>query len=132
MIRRPGRPGCRRRTDRFETIDAFDRELVKFVVNWAPYGRPPEDEVLPRFGVSSDHLDQRVYDIAAAGLARNLCIDDRVLLLRALALLGDVPGTAATPQPRRHRAGVRPRRRGGAEHHSAGTYDECEKSWSTL
>ena len=131
MIRRPRRNECRRRTNRFETIDAFDRELVKFVVNWAPYGRPPEDEVLPRFGVSSDHLDQRVCDIAAAGLARNLCIDDRALLLRALALL-DAAGTAAIPQPRRHQAGVRPRRRGAAEQDGARPYDACETSWSTL
>jgi hypothetical protein len=41
----------------------------------------------PRFGITSDCLGQRIRDIAAAGPTRNLRADDRVLLLRALALL---------------------------------------------
>jgi hypothetical protein len=89
-----------------ETIDVFDRELVIFVLNWAPYGPPPEDEVLPRFGISSNRLGQRIRDIAAAGLARNLRADDRQLLLRALALINSATNPrpdnqkAATPHPR--------------------------------
>lgn len=72
-------------SNRVESIDLFDRELLKFVLNWAPYGGPPDDEVLPRFGIHSDQLCRRVQEIVHAGLARNVHIRDRILLIRALA-----------------------------------------------
>jgi hypothetical protein len=64
---------------RIESIDPFDRELLRFVLNWAPYGGPP-DEVLPRFGIRSSHLHVRVDEIIRAGLERNLRIADRIFL----------------------------------------------------
>ena len=85
-IRRLGIGPRRVTTKRVESIDLFDRELLKFVLNWAPYGGPPDDEVLPRFGIQSDQLRRRVHEIVHAGLARNVHIDDRILLLRAWAI----------------------------------------------
>jgi hypothetical protein len=113
-----------------ETLDAFDRDLVKMVLEWAPYGRPPEDEVLPRFGISVDRLDQRAREIALAGFARNLCIDDRVLLIQVLALLNPA-GSAGDQGLRRHRPVPGS---GGGEAETVtepGALNIGEKSWST-
>jgi hypothetical protein len=68
-------------------IDSFDRELVAYVVSWAPFGGPPVEEILPRFGLSSDSLDQRIHQIVTDNRERNLVMEDRVLLLRARALV---------------------------------------------
>jgi hypothetical protein len=64
-------------------MDQFDREIVEFVAAWAPYGGPPEDEVLPRFGMSADRLRNRLRQIVVEARNTTLTSDDRRLVLQA-------------------------------------------------
>lgn len=66
-------------------IDAFERELIDYIVLWAPYGGPPADEILPRFGILNSELPDRVLEIVSRTLHDALPAADRVLLIRALA-----------------------------------------------
>jgi hypothetical protein len=70
-----------------EQLDAVDRELLTFFLSWRPYGRPPAEDILPRFGFLSDELEPRVRAVVMANRDRNLHTDDRVPLLRVLATL---------------------------------------------
>lgn len=40
-------------------MDWFDRRIVQYMLRWQPFGGPPEDEVLPRFGMSLPQLNRR-------------------------------------------------------------------------
>ena len=40
-------------------MDWFDRRIVQYVLHWQPFGGPPEEEVLPRFGMSLPQLNRR-------------------------------------------------------------------------
>lgn len=66
-------------------IDEFDRSIIEFVVLWSPYGGPPHDEILPRFGILSCELPARVREIAYCGLRLNVPASDRALLVKALS-----------------------------------------------
>jgi hypothetical protein len=72
---------------RADPMDPFDRDLITFVIRWAPYGGPPRDEVLPAFGISANRLEERVLAIVRCYWMRNLAAEDRSLLLDAAALL---------------------------------------------
>jgi hypothetical protein len=50
--------------------DRFAHDIVTFMRNWAPYGGPPADEVLPEFGLTREQLVQRYHDILATAAAR--------------------------------------------------------------
>ena len=67
-------------------VDQFDLEIVEFVLCWAPYGGPPEDECVPRFGMPPDRLRSRFRDIVRNGLRRHLDADSKALLERAAKL----------------------------------------------
>lgn len=49
----------RRRT----SVDDFEWDVVAFVLSWAPYGGPREDEVLPRFGMTRAGIEKRFADV---------------------------------------------------------------------
>lgn len=53
-----------------ERIDRFDWEIMAFVVQWAPYGGPSEDEVLPRFGMTGEQLKARFTAVVTALMSR--------------------------------------------------------------
>lgn len=50
--------------------DRFAHDIVTFMRNWAPYGGPPDDEVLPEFGLSREQLVHRYRHIVAAEALR--------------------------------------------------------------
>jgi hypothetical protein len=50
--------------------DRFAHDIVTFMRNWAPYGGPPADEVLPEFGLTREQLVTRYHEIMAAAAAR--------------------------------------------------------------
>ena len=50
--------------------DRFAHDIVTFMRNWAPYGGPPADEVLPEFGLTREQLVTRYQEIMAAAAAR--------------------------------------------------------------
>lgn len=64
-------------------LDAFEREILEFLVTWLPYGGPPVEETLPRFGIHADDFSVRVCEIVAAGLSRGPGGRDAVLLHRS-------------------------------------------------
>ncbi|QNJ94776.1 hypothetical protein HZU40_11305 [Mycolicibacterium fluoranthenivorans] len=71
--------------DRRPKLDNFDRSLLNFVIQWRPYGLPPDEESLPLFGIRERDLPQRIHTIASAWLHRDISLMDRVQIVRALA-----------------------------------------------
>ncbi|BBY78519.1 hypothetical protein MPRF_54180 [Mycolicibacterium parafortuitum] len=53
-----------------EMADRFAHDIVAFMRSWAPYGGPPDDEVLPEFGMTRDQLIQRYRQIIDAEIAQ--------------------------------------------------------------
>lgn len=47
-------------------VDRFDWEIITFVVRWAPYGGPKEDDVMPTFGMTCEELQKRFTAIVSA------------------------------------------------------------------
>lgn len=66
-------------------MDRFDREILEFVLAWAPYGGACNEEAFPEFGMSARELRNRFSQIltATAGRPVRLSDDDRQLLDRA-------------------------------------------------
>jgi hypothetical protein len=44
-------------------IDDFEWDIVAFVVQWAPYGGPSEEDSLPRFGMTCAQLHVRFAEV---------------------------------------------------------------------
>lgn len=66
-------------------MDSFERLLLKFVLAWAPYGGPREDDVWLEFGMTAEQLCSRFARIVC-GLVprvRALSAADRCLLEQA-------------------------------------------------
>jgi hypothetical protein len=70
-------------------MDSFDRCIVQFVLAWAPYGGPREDDVWPQFGMTAEQLRSRFNQIVAdlVPRVRSLPAPDRRLLERACVYL---------------------------------------------
>jgi hypothetical protein len=52
-------------------MDRFEQEILSFMRSWAPYGGPPPDEeILPEFGMTREQLIDRFHQILAAQNAR--------------------------------------------------------------
>jgi hypothetical protein len=56
----------RQGTDRASSLDDFDRAIIKFVIQWAPYGGPSDEDLFPRFGLTRDRLFARIESIIRA------------------------------------------------------------------
>lgn len=80
-------------------IDSFEREMLTFALYWMPYGGPPDDEVYPRFGVTSRELLRRVFSILADRTTfRNSSAADRTLMTRVAIAVGSTPESGAPPR----------------------------------
>lgn len=103
----PARTATVNRRDR-SSVDSFDWEIIRFLVSWAPYGKPDDEDVLPRFGISYQLLILRFADVVRtlSATAHRLNHQERQLLTRAHELL---PQVAAAP-PGVHDADPSPRR----------------------
>lgn len=79
-------------------VHEFDWELLEFVIRWQPYGGPPEDETLVRFGMAHSRLHARFREIVAEITAGcdELSAERESLLLRARALIPSI-GNPALP-----------------------------------
>jgi hypothetical protein len=62
------------------TLDRFDLEIVEFMLTWAPYGGPTEQECMPLFGMTPARLEIRFRTIVRTGQRRWLSEDDYALL----------------------------------------------------
>lgn len=71
-------------------VDRFDWEIVTYVVKWAPYGGPREDDVMPTFGMTCQELGKRFNVIVNSLInSESLLVTRRQheLLKRAVELL---------------------------------------------
>ena len=70
-------------------VDRFDWEVVAFMVSWAPYGGPSEDDVLPAFGMTCSQLEERfalIVDALSARRRLRLTLSQHQLFMRAVEL----------------------------------------------
>lgn len=92
-------------------LDRFDRDLLTFILSWAPYGGPPNDECFVQFGMDVERVRERCMQVVCTARPSNFGDADHSLLLRASRLL---LGPPARPAPRpvvRMAPKVVPRRR---------------------
>jgi hypothetical protein len=73
--------------DSLYRLDEYERDILRYVLCWAPYGGPPVDDIMPRFGISSRELRPRIRDIAFCALVGRLEPEDHSLILQVLELL---------------------------------------------
>lgn len=68
-------------------LDWFDRKIIEFILAWAPYDGPTDDETFPEFGMSTADLKARFVEIISMQtlLEHVMGSDDRALLQRAQA-----------------------------------------------
>jgi hypothetical protein len=64
-------------------LERFDRDLLTFVLSWAPYGGPPEDECLIQFGMSANRVRQRCHELICTARPHDYEAPESQLLLRA-------------------------------------------------
>jgi hypothetical protein len=66
-------------------MDAFDRSILRFVSDWAPYGGPNDDAATREFGLSADSVLTHFSAIITAAVCetRQYGAADRELLRRA-------------------------------------------------
>lgn len=71
-------------------IDAFHWDIVAFVLSWAPYGGPGDEESLPCFGMTAAQLQARFADVISklgASPPPNLSDPQRELVKQGQQLL---------------------------------------------
>jgi hypothetical protein len=102
-------------------MDAFDRHLVQFVVTWAPFGGPADEDTYPRFGLRGRKLWNRFNRIVAnaESLLPELGEDDAELIEQARAIIGPHHLDDPTQSGQRNSGGhaVRPTPHHRAPHH---------------
>jgi hypothetical protein len=117
----PRRSGTlNRRKSGKRQLDRFDRDLLAFILSWAPYGGPPENECFVEFGMSSERVRERCMEVVCAARPVEYGETECSLLLRGARLLGPVQresrsmAPVATPKVRRfaRRAASESNRRG--------------------
>ena len=69
-------------------LDWFDREIVRYVLLWAPHGEGRDEDVYPTFGMTVDQLIDRFHRIIETSVPRlgRLAKSDRELLDKARQL----------------------------------------------
>ena len=69
-------------------LDWFDREIVRYVLLWAPHGEGRDEDVYPTFGMTVEQLIDRFHRIIETSVSRLGCLarSDRELLDKARQL----------------------------------------------
>ena len=75
-------------------LDAFECAMIQFLLSWAPYGDPPEEDCLPLFGKTVTALKAEVR--ALVRTPRRCSSRDRTLLMRVAMMLGPAPDQPPT------------------------------------
>lgn len=88
------------------SMDRFDRHIVEFVLKWAPYGWPPENETFIEFGLHAEELQKRFWSILRAMRTQVRSLDnfDRNLLARACTFGPSSCHPSLGPADQRHDA----------------------------
>ena len=76
-------------------MDPFDRQIVQFVVRWAPFGGPPDEDILPGFGLTPVELRQRFRQIVAEMTSPETTLSDEDTALLAKARRATFPARRA-------------------------------------
>ena len=69
-------------------LDSFERAMIEFVLSWAPYGDPPEEDCLPLFGKTVPALKAEIRELVAT--PRCCSSDSRTLLMRVARVIESV------------------------------------------
>jgi hypothetical protein len=79
-------------------LDRFDRDLLTFMLSWAPYGGPPNDKCFVEFGMDAERVRERCMQVVCTARPANFGDTEHSLLLRASRLLlGPQARPAARP-----------------------------------
>ncbi|OBG86238.1 hypothetical protein A5699_22040 [Mycobacterium sp. E802] len=81
-------------------IDRFDWEIIEFVVSWANYGGPRDEDTFPLFGMDAQRLLVRFSNVVLrlrAGCDAALTLEQYKLLRRAASLNADLNRQGQTP-----------------------------------
>jgi hypothetical protein len=60
-------------------MDRFDREIIVFTLQWLPFGRPPDEDIFPRFGMSWEQLWARIEDVL---VEQRTAVEQRAVAIR--------------------------------------------------
>jgi uncharacterized protein DUF3263 len=75
------------------SLDAFDRAMIEFAVQWEPYGGPREEDIFPQFGLTLDRLFARIESIIDAHNVLHMTSPaDRQLIQSAVRVLASYRG----------------------------------------
>jgi hypothetical protein len=81
-------------------LERFDRDLLTFVLSWAPYGGPPEDECLIQFGMSAKRVRRRCHELICKARPHEYEAPETQLLLRVSRAAGVDQRRTASPKLR--------------------------------
>ncbi|MFI5502623.1 hypothetical protein ACIA5E_26495 [Nocardia asteroides] len=82
-------------------MDDDDQRVIDFALSWQPFGGPPGEETLTRFGLPAERFRTRVHRILAT---RGTVVDEpyrrraRLVLRPYLAGLPPIPPTSGDPR----------------------------------
>lgn len=68
-------------------IDPFDRDILDAVLAWGPFGGPPDEECLPRFGLTACQLERRVKSLIERGRHARYSPTDGAKLIAAARII---------------------------------------------
>jgi hypothetical protein len=85
-------------------LERFDRDLLTFVLSWAPYGGPPDDECLIQFGMSAKRVRRRCRELICTARPHEYEAPETQLLLR----VSRAAGVDRRPTPNGSADSVRP------------------------
>jgi hypothetical protein len=68
-------------------LDRFDRDLLAFILSWAPYGGPPENECFVEFGMTADRVREHCMEVVCGVRSVEYGDPDCSLIFRCSRLL---------------------------------------------
>jgi hypothetical protein len=75
-------------------LDAFDRAMIEFAVQWEPYGGPRDEDLFPRFGLTRNRLFARIESIIGLHNVSHFKNEaDRKLIVAAVRVLASYRAT---------------------------------------
>lgn len=120
-------------------VDQFDWEIIQFVVSWAYYGGPKDEDTIPLFGMDAQRLlgrfDNVILRLRRGGEHATLTLKQYRLFQRATALvssLGEAKQGSGTAKPDRSSTLELSASAGRwSQHHGVWHWQEAESPHST-
>lgn len=67
-------------------MNSQDSAILELACRWLPYGGPPPEETMVRFGMAELRFDQQLVKILGSMSARHLAAGDRIMLQEQLLI----------------------------------------------